>query len=94
MPTYTFRCSNCGPFDLTRAIAEHSSTPACPECQTPARRVFGSVPLTTFTAGHHRAFDAAAASAESPTVVKSIPAGADRPRAPRRNPGLQSLPRW
>lgn len=94
MPTYTFRCSHCGPFDLTCAISERDAAATCPECRTPARRVFGSVGLTTFTAGHHRAFDAASASAESPTVVKSIPAGADRPRTPRRNPGLPSLPRY
>lgn len=94
MPTYTFRCPDCGPFDLTCSISDQSPAAACPECRTPARRIFGAVGLTTFTTGHHRAFDAAAASTENPTVVKSIPAGADRPRSPRRNPGLPSLPRW
>jgi len=95
MPNYTFRCSDHGLFTLTRSMSEPATGATCPVCRTPARRVFGSPALASFTAAHHRAFDAAAASAENPMVVKSIPESAGRPRTPtRRNPNLPGLPRW
>ncbi|AMO60265.1 putative regulatory protein, FmdB family [Mycolicibacterium phlei] len=94
MPTYTFRCTSCGPFAVTRSMNDQPRTPSCPVCTAPARRVFSSTALTTFTAAEHRAIDAAAASAENPMVVKSIPASVGRLRAPRRNPRLPGLPRW
>ncbi|WP_197382133.1 FmdB family zinc ribbon protein [Mycolicibacterium mengxianglii] len=93
MPTYSFRCSDCGPFDLTRAIADVVATPPCPTCSAPAQRVFGSPPLATFSADQHRLVDLAAASAEQPSVTKTIPAALGRPRTPRRDPRLPALPR-
>lgn len=93
MPTYSFRCSDCGPFDLTTAMADVVTTPPCPACTAPARRVFASPPLTTFSAGQHRLASLAAASAEQPTVTSTIPAALGRPHTPRRDPRLPALPR-
>ncbi|BCI54778.1 hypothetical protein NIIDNTM18_40560 [Mycolicibacterium litorale] len=94
MPTYSFRCSDCGSFDVTCAIADVVAAPLCPGCGVPARRVFGSPPLTTFSAGQHRLADLASASAEHPAVTTEIPAALGRPRPPRRDPRLPALPRW
>ncbi|MGE2733944.1 FmdB family zinc ribbon protein [Mycolicibacterium vaccae] len=94
MPTYSFRCSQCGPFDLTCAITEAVTEPPCPTCAGAARRVFASPSLRTFSAGQHRLSDMAAASAERPTVTRSIPAAAERPGSPRRDLRRPALPRW
>ncbi|WP_193047796.1 FmdB family zinc ribbon protein [Mycolicibacterium baixiangningiae] len=93
MPTYSFHCSDCGPFDLTCPITDVVATPPCPACSTPARRVFASPPLTTFSAGQHRLADLASASAEQPAVTTTIPAALGRPRSTRRDPRLPALPR-
>ena len=93
MPTYSFRCSDCGPFDLTRAMTDVVATPPCPTCTAPARRVFGLPRLTSFSKGQHRLAGLAAASAEQPAVTTSIPAALGRPRTPRRDPRLPALPR-
>lgn len=93
MPTYSFRCADCGPFDLTRAITDAVATPPCPTCAAPARRVFGSPRLTSFSTGQHRLADMAAASAERPAVTNTIPGALGRPRPPRRDPRLPALPR-
>jgi putative FmdB family regulatory protein len=93
MPTYSFRCSACGPFDLTRAMADIVAKPPCPTCAAPARRVFGLPQLTTFSKGQHHLASLAAASAEQPVVTNTIPAALGRPRAPRRDPRLPALPR-
>jgi putative FmdB family regulatory protein len=93
MPTYSFRCSDCGPFDLARAITDVVVTPPCPSCSAPARRVFGSPSLATFSTGQHRLASLAAASAEQPAVTTSIPAALGRPHTPRRDPRLPALPR-
>jgi len=40
MLLYEYRCAECGPFDHRRE-SRHASDPLpCPECATPARRVF------------------------------------------------------
>jgi putative FmdB family regulatory protein len=93
MPTYSFRCSECGPFDLTHSMADVVPTPPCPTCTAPARRVFGLPQLATFSRGQHGLADMAAASAERPTVTTTIPAALGRPRTPHRDPRLPALPR-
>jgi putative FmdB family regulatory protein len=93
MPTYSYRCSDCGPFDLTRAITDVTTASTCPTCAASARRVFSSPPLTTVSAGQHQLADLAASSAEQPMVTKTIPSAAGRPRIPRRDPRLPGLPR-
>lgn len=93
MPTYSFRCPACGPFDLVRPMSDVVATPSCPACTAPSRRVFSSPPLTTFSKGQHRVADLAAASAEQPAVTTTIPTAVGRPRPPRRDPRLPALPR-
>ena len=43
MPTYTYRCKNCGhEFDVRQRMSD-APLKVCPECQGPVRRVVGSV---------------------------------------------------
>ena len=40
MPLYEYRCPQCGPFDLRRAVEEASAPLSCPTCDAPVRRVY------------------------------------------------------
>ncbi len=93
MPTYSFRCTRCGSFKLTVAMADIVETPPCPACAAPARRIFGSPYLTGFSAGQHRLAGLAAASAEQPMVTRTIPPAVRSSRQRRRDPRTASLPR-
>ena len=93
MPTYSFRCSDCGLFDLVRVMADVAAASPCPACMAPARRVFGLPGLGRLSKGQHRLASLAAGSAEQPAVTRTIPAALGAPRSPRRDPRLPALPR-
>ena len=40
MPLYTYRCTDCGPFDSRRGVDEAALPLPCPTCAGPARRVY------------------------------------------------------
>ena len=73
MPTYTFRCSMCGDYDLTRPMAESDSPAPCPACAANGRRVFGSPALQGLDPALRRALDASTQSSDAPTIVSSVP---------------------
>lgn len=94
MPTYTYRCARCGPFDLTRTIAQRAQAAHCPRCDDTARRVFANPHLSTLNPALDQAVTNASLSAESPQVTRSV-------TQPRRNapavaqvPGYPPLPQW
>jgi putative FmdB family regulatory protein len=109
MATYEFRCPECSVFEVVVPMSAVRPTHACPACSAESPRVFSSPALARTPGALHRAVDTAEASAEAPRVVRSIPAGAPRPRAPRWSPFTgapavnaahrpagphPSLPRW
>lgn len=54
MPTYAYRCADCGhAFDIHQAFTDDSLT-ACPECQGRLRKVFSSVGVTFKGSGFYR----------------------------------------
>jgi putative FmdB family regulatory protein len=69
MPVYVFACHECGPFELTRPMAEAGSRACCPTCQREARRVFTPPRLTRLAAPMRRAMETEEASAHEPRVV-------------------------
>jgi putative FmdB family regulatory protein len=73
MPTYGFRCTSCGPFDVHRAMADLVVSERCPGCAEPASRVFGAPALRGQAPALRRALDAQAGSAHEPAVVTSTP---------------------
>lgn len=93
MPTYSFRCPACGVFDRLLPMSRSDEPATCPRCGNPAVRVFGVPALRTLGSGLHRAFDAAAASAENPRVVRRADPGPTRPTVPDRG-RYPALPRW
>lgn len=96
MPTYSYRCSLCGPFDLVRPMSAAGPDAPCPDCGTTARRVFGGPALRSLHAGVRAALEASEGSADSPDVVSAIPASGRRRGATTqysRDPRHARLPR-
>nr|WP_285105518.1 FmdB family zinc ribbon protein [Promicromonospora sp. MEB111] len=54
MPTYAYRCADCGhAFDIHQEFTDESLT-VCPECQGNLRKVFSSVGVTFKGSGFYR----------------------------------------
>ncbi|WP_036964637.1 FmdB family zinc ribbon protein [Promicromonospora kroppenstedtii] len=54
MPTYAYRCADCGhAFDIHQEFTDESLT-VCPECQGKLRKVFSSVGVTFKGSGFYR----------------------------------------
>lgn len=54
MPTYAYRCADCGhAFDIHQAFTDDALT-VCPECSGRLRKVFGSVGVTFKGSGFYR----------------------------------------
>lgn len=54
MPTYAYRCADCGhAFDIHQEFSDSSLT-VCPECQGKLRKVFSSVGVTFKGSGFYR----------------------------------------
>ena len=74
MALYAFECAACGPFDVSRPMAEAGAPAACPACGAAGRRVFTSPGLARMPRGLRRARDREEKSAHEPEVV-SAPSG-------------------
>jgi putative FmdB family regulatory protein len=82
MPVYVFSCDACGPFELSRPMAEAGRPAHCPICLREARRVFTPPCLRRLAAPARHALETEEASAHEPRVVTQK---AGRP-LPRRRP--------
>ena len=87
MPVYAFACAWCGPFELTRPMAQAAAPAQCPTCGTEARRVFTPPGLALLGRPMRRALDMEEKSAHEPAVVTEK---RGRPRAHAH----ESTPPW
>ncbi|KUF06295.1 MAG: FmdB family transcriptional regulator [Leucobacter sp.] len=54
MPTYAYRCADCGhSFDIYQTFSDATLT-ECPECAGDLRKVFGSLEVTFNGSGFYR----------------------------------------
>lgn len=61
MPTYSYKCTECGnAFDIQQAFSDSSLT-ECPSCDGALRKVFGAVGVTFNGSGFYRTDSRAAA---------------------------------
>jgi len=93
MPTYRYRCVDCGGFDLLRPMSEATEPTLCPGCREPARRLFGIRTAGSVEPGVRAAMDASARSADSPQVVNSVPGRSRRATRITTDPRHARLPR-
>jgi putative FmdB family regulatory protein len=96
VPTYTFRCPGCGPFDERLAMNALTDTTACPGCGGDApRRV--TAPALNAGGAAHAVAAAHERSAHAPGVVTAVPSGAapggPPPRPTPTDPRHARLPR-
>ena len=69
MPVYAFTCAGCGPFELTRPMADAGAPTRCPACGKAARRVFTPPGLARLAAPLRRVLDQEDKSVHEPDVV-------------------------
>lgn len=69
MPVYAFRCPSCGPFDLSRPMAEAGKPARCPACGGEARRIFTPPGLALLQKPVRRGLEFEEKSAHEPEVV-------------------------
>ncbi len=70
MPLYNYLCSDCGPFDAWRAMAEAEHDCACPSCLKPGRRLVSTPHINLMNASLRRALARSEQSSSEPRVVK------------------------
>ena len=80
MPTYSYRCTQCGTaFDIQQAFTDASLT-VCPTCGGALRKLFNTVGVTFNGSGFYRTDSrAAATSTSSSDSSSSAPAPAAAP---------------
>ncbi|MEJ8277989.1 FmdB family zinc ribbon protein [Pseudonocardia spirodelae] len=93
MPTYTHRCPVCGEFDRIRPLSASGAPVTCGDCGAAAPRVFRAPALRGVDPGLRRALDASGASADTPSVVSSVPGRSRRATPVTRDPRHARLPR-
>ena len=66
MPTYAYKCSECGhAFDIHQSFSDSALT-TCPECGGELRKIFGSVGVTFKGSGFYRTDSRSGTSQSSP----------------------------
>lgn len=93
MPTYSLRCGSCGDFDLIAAMSQRPDRATCPVCGQLRARVISSPLLHTASTSLDTAVERAGRSAESPEVIRSIPASGSTALPSARDRRYPPLPR-
>lgn len=95
MPTYSYRCPACGPFDIRVPMSALREQVPCRVCAALSARVFQAPYLATDRSAVTRTTEMAEASAENPQVVHHVPGKhTDRRPSPPSDPRHAFLPKW
>jgi putative FmdB family regulatory protein len=71
LPTYSYKCTECGTaFDIQQSFTDDSLT-VCPNCEGKLRKVFNAVGVTFNGSGFYRNDSRAAAKSESSSAKSS-----------------------
>ncbi|GAA4159479.1 hypothetical protein GCM10022286_13930 [Gryllotalpicola daejeonensis] len=66
MPTYSYKCTECGhAFDIVQSISDSSLT-ACPNCGGALRKVFGLTGVTFNGSGFYRTDSRSGSAGDAP----------------------------
>ncbi|MET0806546.1 MAG: FmdB family zinc ribbon protein [Lacisediminihabitans sp.] len=99
MPTYSYRCANCGfEFDQHQSFTDDSLV-ICPNCEEPTlRKVFNSIGVSFTGSGFYRNDSRATptkgtdAASSSSDAGSSTPAPAATPKPEAKKPSTPSTP--
>lgn len=81
MPTYSYRCTECGTaFDIQQAFTDDSLT-ECPTCSGRLRKLFSAVGVTFNGSGFYRTDSRAGSSSSSSSSESSSTTSAPAPAA-------------
>ena len=81
MPTYSYRCTECGTaFDIQQAFTDDSLT-ECPTCSGRLRKLFSAVGVTFNGSGFYRTDSRAGSSSSSSSSDTSSSSSAPAPAA-------------
>ena len=82
MPTYSYRCTECGhAFDIQQAFTDDSLT-VCPSCGGNLRKLFSAVGVTFNGSGFYRNDSRAAAKSSSSTSTSTSSSSESKPSTP------------
>lgn len=82
MPTYSYKCTECGhAFDIHQDFSDDALT-TCPECGGPLRKVFSAVGVTFKGSGFYRTDSRSGSS-------QSVPSGASESKGSTENKGAE-----
>lgn len=93
MPTYVYRCRDCGDTQQSFSMKEKPDSIPCPGCSATAPSVFTPPHLGAGSTTAHKLMDATKKTAEAPAVVSHIPGSTRAPRPVSRDPRHAKLPR-
>jgi putative FmdB family regulatory protein len=86
VPTYAYRCADCGhAFDIHQAFTDDALT-VCPECAGTLRKQYGSVGVTFKGSGFYRN-DSRGASSSTTSASTSKSSGSDSGSKPSGSSG-------
>jgi putative FmdB family regulatory protein len=85
VPIYAFSCGQCGPFEVTRGMAQAAAPISCPSCGGVARRLFTPPALARLSKPVRGLLDLEQKSAHEPAVV-SEKTGRPRPHTHEPTP--------
>jgi putative FmdB family regulatory protein len=82
MPTYSYRCTECGEaFDIQQAFTDDTLT-VCPNCGGALRKLFNSVGVTFNGSGFYRTDSRAKPTSEGGSPSAEAPPAPSAPAAP------------
>lgn len=93
MPTYSYRCTECGTaFDIHQAFTDDSLT-ECPSCSGRLRKLFSAVGVTFNGSGFYRTDSRSGGSdGAAATGGDSAKGGSDGPSAKKSDSGAAAAP--
>ena len=92
MPLYSYRCPDCGDFDVSLGMGEAVGSLSCPGCGSVSRRRFTAPNLSSATGSAYRLIEGTERSASEPAVVGPPQANRAGARV-STNPLHRKLPR-
>jgi putative FmdB family regulatory protein len=92
VPTYGYRCTECGnEFDVRQRMSDEPGA-ACPVCSAPGKRLFFPAGIVFKGAGFYKTDSRGASSASAPASATSAPSGSPSNGVPAKEASSSGSP--